>query len=80
MPATYYAYVVFPIFFWNKVLKDRRTFFDVWKLAIEKRSPVIIVGCIIGYLAILQILVRICLLFFFSFFIRKKFTLSIVIR
>ncbi|CAG8505782.1 7461_t:CDS:10 [Paraglomus brasilianum] len=57
MPATYYAYVVFPIFFWNKVLKDRRTFFDVWKLAIEKRSPVIIVGCIIGYLAILQMLV-----------------------
>ncbi|CAG8546284.1 15499_t:CDS:10, partial [Cetraspora pellucida] len=67
-PITYYTYVVFPVYFWRDVIKERKLILDFCRTALGNQSIFTLIIYIIGYIIALEILV-------YSYFERS--TLSI---
>ncbi|KAH7050936.1 Phosphatidylinositolglycan class N-domain-containing protein [Linnemannia elongata] len=56
-PALYYAYVAFPIFFWSRVVLDRRELFSAISKTTQNYGWAKTIGSVLGYIVALEILV-----------------------
>ncbi|KAI1314430.1 Glycosyl phosphatidyl inositol anchor synthesis [Mortierella claussenii] len=56
-PALYYAYVVFPIYFWSRVLLDRRELIGAISKTTRNYGWIKSLGSVVGYIIALEILV-----------------------
>ncbi|KAF9134927.1 Glycosyl phosphatidyl inositol anchor synthesis [Mortierella sp. 14UC] len=56
-PALYYAYVAFPIFFWSRVILDRRELTSAIAKTTQNYGWVKTIGSVLGYIVALEILV-----------------------
>ncbi|CAO0798155.1 unnamed protein product [Mucor circinelloides] len=66
MPSMYYAYVLFPVYFWNQILRNYRSLSEALRLGIQN-GIVKSVAVVIAALVFLEALV-------FSFFYREMLT------
>jgi phosphatidylinositol glycan class N len=58
-PALYYAYVAFPIFFWSRVVIDRRELISAIAKATQNHGWGKTIGSVLGYIVALEILVSV---------------------
>jgi phosphatidylinositol glycan class N len=58
-PALYYAYVAFPIFFWSRVILDRRELLSAISKTTQNYGWVKSIGSVLGYIVALEILVSV---------------------
>ncbi|KAL9542159.1 hypothetical protein MBANPS3_008753 [Mucor bainieri] len=71
MPKMYYAYVLFPVYFWNQILRNYRSLSEALRLGIQN-GIVKSVAVVIAALVFLEALV-------FSFFYREMLTAIFVV-
>ncbi|KAF8937481.1 Glycosyl phosphatidyl inositol anchor synthesis [Dissophora ornata] len=56
-PALYYAYVAFPVFFWSRVVLDRRELLSAISKTTRNYGWIKTLGSVLGYIVALEILV-----------------------
>ncbi|KAF0412018.1 PigN-domain-containing protein [Gigaspora margarita] len=56
-PITYYTYVIFPIYFWRDVIKERNIILDCCRSSLDNQSIFTSIIYVIGYIIGLEILV-----------------------
>lgn len=71
MPKMYYAYVLFPVYFWNQILRNYHSLSEALRLGIQN-GIVKSIGVVIAALVFLEALV-------FSFFYREMITVIFVV-
>ncbi|KAF9097265.1 Glycosyl phosphatidyl inositol anchor synthesis [Mortierella sp. AD031] len=56
-PALYYAYVAFPVFFWSRVVLDRRELLSAIAKTTQSYGWIKTIGSVLGYIIALEVLV-----------------------
>ena len=56
-PALYYVYVAFPVFFWSRVVLDRRELLSAISRTTRNYGWIKTLGSVLGYIIALEILV-----------------------